>query len=356
MISDRFHPTWTGGGLEKLNLAHRQAAPPVRWTPIAALILSLACGPTGPAVPSAPGPTAEAAPSEPAAAAAGGLLALALAIYTDSGGEQAAQASEPEALRARLRAGCLEPVCREALALLDEPGALQVLLAETRDLPAPEFIFAAGDLAAADRERLPKLARVVMMDVVGPAERPLLTIAAAHLVARAIGREVKGLVFDPETLKLWQPDELPIPEPTEPALAEDHLGIGVLALGDGYRVATFGMAKMLGPDVVAEGVPQERVSLGMALVGAVALRLRSEPDATTLELTADEVARAVQHGTHVPEAVEGAAGRTVVALAGAARRTSDPDNQLRAIVPATGEEQARLYGRIAEELFGHRPE
>lgn len=279
------------------------------------LLLSVGCG---------GGPEGAAEAPAKAEAPKGPPSSVAFAVYASVEGPALAAAVEPKSLARRIREDCKDELCAAALPILEGPDGLSATLAETADLPPPEFVFLSGSAGEAEREQLKKMPRLAMIGVGGPVGSP--TLLAAGVAARRVAAEVGGLVFDPDNLKLWKPDEVPLPRPDESLPIWDQLSLGVLPIDNAYRVVTFGMRKLSSPDLLAEAVTERELPFVTALLGAVSREMVGNPDLREVDVTADAVIAAALPGVALPGPDPGAPARAKVKLSGGAPRPSDPDN------------------------------
>ncbi|MFN7975070.1 MAG: hypothetical protein U0166_22410 [Acidobacteriota bacterium] len=281
------------------------------------------------------------------------LVEITFAIYTEKEGDVAAPLVEPHGLTGRVASSCALSPCSAVRELLATPDSLSVTMALTHDLPPPAFCFPAGGAGEADRTRLEKMPRVVMLVVRGEPGPPFVTLAAAHEVARTLGHELSGLVFDPDTLKLWRADDVPIVAPLAPPGADEQLSFGVLPVDDAYRIATFGGRRVGVPDLVAEGVPRERVGVAMAALSAVIRRMAmSGVPEGAFSISASDLAAAAPGTVALPAAAPGARGTADVELGLAARRDSDPDNELMTLTAPGIPAPSDVWTKIATDLVG----
>ena len=252
-------------------------------------------------------------------------------VYTRLEGRALAEIVEPEGFKARLEGGCgPDPACRVASRILRPEEALTVSLADTHDLPPPQFAFVEGGRATL--QRLGEATRLVMLGVSAEGGPPFEGLLTALLVARRVARESDGLVFDPDSLKLWHPDELPVPEPDRQVAIEEYLSLGVLPLENRYRIVTFGLKKFGRPDLVLEDVEEAALADATRLVRLGAVRFVRGDSLETIEVEAGDVGEA--------------ASDAVLKLGPAQRRDSDPDNELRQITLPEGQNASRvLAGR-----------
>lgn len=283
---------------------------------------------------------APAGPAEPAPPAS-----VAFAVYSAVEGPALAAAVEPRSLARRIREDCKEELCAAALPILEGPDGLSATLAETAELPPPEFVFLAGSAGEAEREQLGKMPRLAMIGVGGPVGAS--TLLAAAVAARKVAGEVGGLVFDPDNLKLWKPDEVPLPHPEQTIPIWDQLSLGVLPVDGSFRVVTFGMRKVAAPDLLAEGVAEKELPFVTALLGAVSRQLVGQPDVREVEVTYEALLAAAVAGVTLPPPDPGVAARATVRLGGGAPRSSDPDNVVLAILGPP-----ERYAELGKKLLG----
>jgi hypothetical protein len=280
-----------------------------------------------------------------------------LGVLTDRTEETLAPRIDRTALAQHVTADlCGDPASCDAVRATLNDGSqttVQVVEASTWSLDQADIDAGARGLSAAERARVARLPRVVVIHVTTPAGPKALALRTAMAATALVARDLDGVVWDQLLARFESARVFALHAVTEPleanAFRRDRLEVLYEPKGVGLiRVLTAGLSRWGVPDVEAAAVPTP-VSARMAeVVLGVAEALAN--GATTQALTLGDLARA-RGEDYAADAGFPAAVPVDVEVVSAPPENGDPNDFMARIVPPAGEGPIG-YVDLAERFFG----
>jgi hypothetical protein len=282
-----------------------------------------------------------------------------LGVLTDRTEESLASVIDRASLAQHVTADlCGDPASCDAVRGTLNDGSqttVQVLDASTWSLDQADVDGGARGLSAAERARVRKLSRVVIVHVTTPTGPGALALRAAIAATAVVAREVSGVVWDQLLARFESGRVFASHAVTDPlgssAFRRDRVEVLYEPKGAGLvRVLTAGLSRWGAPDVEAAAVP-EPVSARMAeVLLAVAEALADGVTTQPLMLSRSDLARA-RGEAYAPDVDLPAAIPVEVGVATTHPENGDPNDFMAHVVPPAGGGPMG-YLDLAERFFG----
>ncbi len=246
--------------------------------------------------------------------------------------------------------------------------ALQVVDASSWDLANADLDASARGFSPAERARIAKKARVVVVHVATAPSPRALAVRSAYAAATALAEATRGLVWDQLLDRIESPRDFARHAVTEPleasAFRSDRVALqeepardadgSAAGAGDGrsarVRVLTAGLSRWGAPDVEWRDVPSVAVAPVGRIVLLVARAVADGAGESPVAFSVEDVARLRAEGGAAADAPAPEQAVTVD-LAPAAPENGDPNDFFARVEPPGGEGPVATID-LVERFFG----